>query len=223
MKMTVVLLAGLCTLSADAAIKFSTSRPKKPRTVRIYHGTPGQEAYQGTTATSPQPAAVPQVRQPVSPDARQNAQAPQPSRGIDVARGSGEPVRSFMGVRFGARMDQAGMTDMGFIPMSPKYFMFSEAFPMCNRGMISGFRAEQRCSIASPEQARQMLMRIKADLEQRTGCPMTLSDRSHIRLTEYDYSGRFTDVRLSVLIGEDDRSAKFYIEINNNRWIRSLQ
>ena len=213
----VMLLAclGVQAVSADT-IHFSSSRRTRPRTVSITRPAAGRsQAATGQNAGKTVPRS--------SSGLTQRHGVGQGVGSAAVPAGGGEPVREFMGIRFGVPLSQYDAADMGIIRFSPRYFMFEEAFPMCLSGQkISGFRSEERCPITSPDQARQTLLRIKADLERRTGCPMELSDKSTIRLTEYVYSGRFTDVRISVRISGDDRSAKFYFEINNNRWVRRL-
>ena len=222
-KLAVVMLLaclGIQVASADP-IRFSSSRRARPRTVSITRPTTGQNrAATGQNADR----TVPRSSSGHSSDTMVTRRASrQDTVGPAAPAGRGEPVREFMGVRFGVPLEQSDAAATGIARFSPKYFMFSDAFLMCSRSRkISGFRSDAKCPVSSPEQARQMLLRIKADLERRTGCPMEFSDKSNIRLTEYIYSGDYTDVRISVRICDDDRSAKFYFEINNNRWVKNL-
>ena len=209
-------LACSCFLTALAGpagtITFSSSRPKQPRTYKITPAGPRQ--YQNTRQVTPAQRRNARAESPAAP--RSN-----PGSG-EVPAGKGEPIRSFAGIPFGVPITQTSAAELRYFQFSPKYFMLEHAFPMTTRGdrKVSGFRSEARCRISSPEQAQQILMQMKADIERRTGCPLVLSDSSSLRRTKYEFSGDYSDVYLSCFLADDDLSAKFRLEINNTRWVK---
>ena len=130
-----------------------------------------------------------------------------------------DPLRSVLGVKFGVPLDPVS-NETGYIKLTPRYFMFKDALPMCaSSGKVSGFRCQERCTISSLEQARKAILLIKADIEKRTGCPLSCIN-SHLRQTLFRSSGRYTDIELSVRISSSDGPAIFYLEVNNNRWVK---
>ena len=205
-----------CLLTALAGpagnITFSSTGAKQPRTYKI---TPaGSRQYQNTRR------ARPAQRRYARPE---NASVPSSAPGAgEVPAGRGEPIRSFAGIPFGVPITQTPAEELGYFKFSPKYFMLEDAFPMTTREgrRVSGFRSEGRCRISSPEQAQQILMQMKADIEKRTGCPLVPSDSSTLRRIKYEFSGKYSDVYLSCFLADDDLSAKFRLEINNVRWVR---